>query len=159
MKEVLSPSSTVILIVVSFPTLEEPPSGDCHEDGCEHTSAEQGDQHGLDEDGVLNLAEGGLLDPDLAVENLTHHVALLILDDPGLVLVAIGGPKGLETALFQAGLLVFAVALDEELPRAHVAVVHPVEHDAHALVGRDEGRDADHPADGRQCAPTAAYVA
>lgn len=46
-------------------------------------------KNGLQEDGVLNLAEGRLLDPDFAVKDLASNVALLILGYPWLILVAI----------------------------------------------------------------------
>ena len=145
--------------MISSPNIQhskETPGRNSHKDGRQHTGAEQGAYHGLDEDGVLNLAEDGLLDPNLTVKDLAHNVALLILDDPGLVLVAVGGPEGLEASLLQAGFLVVGVvAFNEQLPGPHVSVVHAMQHNAHTLVGRDERRDADDPAYGRQRAPAA----
>ena len=44
---------------------------------------------GLDEDGILNLAESWFLDPNLTIENLTDHVSFLILSNPWFVFVAV----------------------------------------------------------------------
>jgi len=49
----------------------------------------QGTENSLQEDGVLNLAKGGLLDPDLAIEDLADKVPFLILGNPWLVLIAV----------------------------------------------------------------------
>lgn len=43
----------------------------------------------LQEDCILNLAQGWLLDPDLTIENLADEVALFVFGDPWLVLIAI----------------------------------------------------------------------
>lgn len=44
----------------------------------------------LQKDGVLNLAEGWLLNPDFAIKDLADNIALLVFGDPWLVLVAVG---------------------------------------------------------------------
>lgn len=59
---------------------------DDHKDG----RTDKGTKTSLEEDGVLNLAQGGFLDPDLAVEDLSDDIALLIFRDPGLIFVAVG---------------------------------------------------------------------
>lgn len=59
---------------------------DTDEDGRQDESAEQT----LDEDGILNLAQRGLLDPDLAIEDAADDVALGVLGNPGLVFERIG---------------------------------------------------------------------
>jgi hypothetical protein len=43
-------------------------------------------EDGLHEDGVLDLAKSGFLDPDLAVKDLADNVALLVAGHPRLVL-------------------------------------------------------------------------
>lgn len=52
-----------------------------NEDGRQDESAEQT----LDEDGVLNLAQRRLLNPNLAIENFADDVALGVFGDPRLV--------------------------------------------------------------------------
>lgn len=50
----------------------------------------------LQEDGVLDLPESRLLDPDLAIKDLADDVAFLVFGDPGFVFVAVGAAKGVE---------------------------------------------------------------
>lgn len=56
-----------------------------------NTAEDQRTEDRLDEDGILDLAESRLLNPDLAVEDLADDVALLILGDPRLILPRIAG--------------------------------------------------------------------
>ena len=61
----------------------------------EDTNYDEGDdcctEYRLQEDGILDLAQRRLLDPYLPIENLADDVALLILCNPRLILVAIAG--------------------------------------------------------------------
>lgn len=83
----------------------------------------------------------------MAVKHLADDVALLVLDDPWLILVAVLGAEGFKTSL---GCVVHVLAVDEQLPRPYVAVVHSVQHNAHALVGCDERADTKNKSDGCQ---------
>lgn len=58
---------------------------DPHRDGCEN----DGTDEGLNEDGILDLAQRRFLDPYFAVEYLADDVALLVLDDPRFIFVAV----------------------------------------------------------------------
>lgn len=82
----------------------ETASGKGAEDANDNAREDQTTQDGLQEDGVLDLAESGLLDPDLAVEDLSDDVALLILGHPGFVFVAVAGPERLEGSAFHVEL-------------------------------------------------------
>lgn len=71
--------------------LEEVASGNCAEDTDSNTADNERTEDGLDEDGVLDLAKSGLLDPDFAVEDLADDIALLVPSDPRLVLPRVAG--------------------------------------------------------------------
>lgn len=127
---------------------------DGDEDGGEDTANEYGTEHCLKEDGILDGAQSRLLNPNLAVKDLADNVALLILDDPRLRLVAIVRSKRVEGSLAVVILLVH-----EELPGTNVTMVHTVEDNTHALVGCDQGGNAQNPSNGSQCSPSAARTA
>ena len=113
-------------------------------------------QDGLQENRILNLAERGFLDPDLAVEDLAHEVALTVARHPRLVLPRIGRlarDGGARDGLFVQHVLGLVA---EEFPGSHVPVVHPVQDDAHAFPGGDQRRDADEPAHEGDYAPCSA---
>jgi hypothetical protein len=125
--------------------LEEVASGNCAEDTDSNTADDERTEDGLDEDGVLNLAQSGLLDPDFAVEDLADDIALLVPSDPRLVLPRVAGSVRAD-GVCRVLLCVVALRLvvgREELPRSQVAVVHAVEDDTHALPGSNERGDAD----------------
>lgn len=68
--------------------------GNHNKDHHQDRRAQDRTEDSLNEDGVLDLAKGGFLDPDLTVEDLADDVALVVLGDPGFVLVASVGPEG-----------------------------------------------------------------
>lgn len=76
------------LKVVAFRESTEYPNRDGRDD--QRTSKT------LQEDGVLDLPESRLLDPDLAIEDLTDDVAFLVFGDPGFVFVAVVAAKSVE---------------------------------------------------------------
>lgn len=126
-----------------------------NKDQNQQTRSKQSCQHGLHKDGVLDLPQRGLLDPDLAVKDLADNVALLVLDDPGLILVAVAAAERVKRPLAHAAAVLahhlnVALVRLEQLPRPHVPVVHAVEHHTHALVRRHQRRHPEHPADGAQ---------
>ena len=105
----------------------------------------RGHEYSLDEDGVLDLPEGGFLDPDLAVEDLAHDVAGAVLRHPRLVLERVCARAVERLADAAAAALALELALvvrREQLPRPHVLVVQAVQHDAHALPRGDERCEA-----------------
>lgn len=115
----------------------------------------------LEEDGILDLAEGRLLNPNLAIEDLADDVALVVLGDPRLVLVAVGGGVRLE-AVERIRLEVKAGGLiigSEELPRTQMTMMHAVQDDAHSLPGGNQGGDADEEADDGEDTPGTARTA
>ena len=135
--------------------LEEVASGDCAEDTDSNTADDERTEDGLDENGVLDLAKSGLLDPDLAVEDLADDIALLVPGDPRLVLPRVAGSVRADSV---CRVLLCVVALRlvvrrEELPRPQVAVVHAVEDDTHALPSSNERGDADDEANQRKNPP------
>jgi len=141
--------------------LEEVASGNCAEDTDNHTANYERPEDGLDEDGVLNLAKSGLLDPDFAVENLADDIALLVLGDPWLVLPRVARRVRADSV---CRVLLCVVALRlvvgrEELPWSQVTVVHAVENDAHALPGSNKRGDADDEANQRKDPPGATSTA
>jgi hypothetical protein len=96
-------------------------------------------QNTLHKDGVLDLPEGGLLDPRLPVQHLADGVPLPVPHHPRLVLVAVAGPETVKRALGRRaddGVFVVVVVVevrDEELPGPDVPVVQAVEDDALSL--------------------------
>ena len=69
----------------SSPHLEVVALGDGAEDADGHGGDDEGTDDGLDEDGVLDLAESRFLNPDFAVKHLSDNIALLISGDPWLI--------------------------------------------------------------------------
>lgn len=78
------------LIVLPFGKSTENADGDCSDD--------DRPSEGLEKDGVLNLAKSWLLDPHFTVEDLAEDVTLLVLGNPGFVLIAIGTAHRVERA-------------------------------------------------------------
>ena len=80
------------------------------EDANDHDRKNERAKYRLHEDGVLDLAEGRLLDPNFAVEYLADDVALFVLGNPRLVLIAVRtvGSQGLlrESTLAVNGVMV-----------------------------------------------------
>ena len=76
------------LVVAAFGDSTEDP----HRDGRD----DQRTSYGLQEDGVLDLPESGLLNPDFPIQDFADDVALLILGNPGFVLEAVGATKRVE---------------------------------------------------------------
>jgi hypothetical protein len=121
-------------------TLEEAAMRYRAENADDDDGHDQSARNGLQEDSVLNLAQGRLLDPDLAVKDFADDVAPVVLGDPRFVFVAIAGGVRLET-IVRVGLEVKAgrlVIRTEELPRTQVTVMHAVQDDTHALPGRNQ---------------------
>jgi hypothetical protein len=123
-----------------------------NEDSCKDGGKHKGTQHALNEDGVLDLSQRGLLDPDLPVEDLADDIALLVLDDPRLLLVAVRRAEAVKGALAQ---LLEVVLRQEQLPGPNVTVVQSVKYNAHALVAGDQRGNTDHEGDGGQSAVAA----
>lgn len=61
------------------------------EDARQDTRKDQSPEDGLNENGVLNLAQRGLLDPNLSIKHLSDDISLFVARDPRLILVAIAG--------------------------------------------------------------------
>lgn len=68
--------------------------------GTENSHRDGGDDQctskSLQEDGVLDLPESRLLNPDFAIKDFTDDVAFLVFGDPGFVFVAVGAAKRVE---------------------------------------------------------------
>jgi len=74
----------------------------------------------LQEDGILDLAQGRLLDPDFSVKDLADDVALFVFGDPWLVLVAVAGSVRWQTVkriTFQIDASSRLIFGGEQLPR------------------------------------------
>lgn len=106
----------------------------------QNTAKQKGRKHRLDENRVLDLSQRRLLDPDLTIKNLADHIALLVLDNPRLILIGFASPGRIHRCLLALGLWVL-----EELPWAKVAVVHAVKNNAHALIGCNQCRSTKDP--------------
>jgi hypothetical protein len=131
------------------------------EDADDDAREDKGTENSLQEDGILNLAKGRLLDPDFTVKDLADDIALLVLGNPGLVLPTVGGVmrhNGIERVRLHliAGRVVVG---REQLPGAHVTMMHAVQNDAHALPSRDERGDAEKKSDDGEHAPCSASAA
>ncbi len=68
----------------------------CDKDGNHGGRAKYGNEHGLQEDGVMNLPQCWLLDPDFTVKYLSHEVSLVVLCNPGLGLVPVLASEAVE---------------------------------------------------------------
>lgn len=62
---------------------------DGDEDGGQDARSDKGTDQRLNKDGVLDLTQSWLLDPNLTVKDLADDIALLVLGDPRLILVAV----------------------------------------------------------------------
>jgi hypothetical protein len=108
---------------------EEVALWECAEDSCRDGRKDEGAEDGLEEDGVLDLSESWLLDPDFAVEDLADEIALLVFGHPWLVFPAVARVLGCMT-LERIGLHVDTIGLvlgREQLPWSEMTVVHTVE--------------------------------
>lgn len=141
-----------------YAALEEVPARDSNEDSCENTSPDDSTDHRLHENGVLDGAEGRLLDPHLTIKDLAHNVALLVLDNPRLVFVAVARAEGLETRLVMVE-LALCVAVCKQFPWSDVAVVHAMQHHTHSFIGRDQSGNAKHQTNGGYGTVTTAGLA
>ena len=129
---------------------------DPHRDG----SDDQCTAQGLEKDGVLDLAESRLLDPDLAIEDFADEVPLLVFGNPRFVFVGIGAAKCVGRLLAHIhGLGRSIISFSEKLPWSKVAMVHAMQDNAHTLPSSDKRRDTDHEADGGKDPPAATGVA
>lgn len=102
---------------------------------------DSGTEDRLNENGVLDLTQGRLLDPDLSVEDLADYIALLVLSDPWLILVTVAGSMGCETVervALQIDACSRLVIGSEQFPRTEMAMMHTVQDDAHSLPSRDQ---------------------
>ena len=83
----------------------------------------------LKEDGILDLAQRRLLNPNLTIKDLADDVSLLVLCDPWLVLVAVAAGKAVHRFFLDLNGLAarFVVAISEQLPWPQVSVVHTVQ--------------------------------
>lgn len=117
--------------------------GDSNKDGRQRAAQQQRSKNGLDKDGVLDLAQSRLLDPHLTVKDLAYNITLLVLDNPRLILVAVVGAKRVEATLAEI-ILGLLLSMDKQLPGTHMAVMHAVQNDTHALVCGNKCADAEH---------------
>lgn len=102
---------------------------DSTEDTRDNSRTDKRTDHRLYEDSILDLAQRRLLNPRLAIKDLPHHIPLLVLCDPRLVLVAVRLParECLEADFLELLLGVAWVALIlEHFPGTEVAVVQAV---------------------------------
>lgn len=113
------------------------------------TAKQKRSKHRLDENRILDLSQRRLLDPDLAIKDLSHNIALLVLDNPWLILVRFSSPSGIHRCLLTLGLWVL-----KQLPWAEVAVVHAVEDDTHALVSSNQSGSTKDPEESCNSAET-----
>lgn len=70
--------------------------GNCTEDADYDGRDDDRYDDGLQEDGVLDLAKSGFLNPHLAVEHLADNIALVVFGNPWFVFVAVMGAKAVE---------------------------------------------------------------
>lgn len=109
----------------------------------------------LNEDGILNLSQRRLLDPNFTVKDFADNVAFLVLGDPRLIFIA-GRGWWTEQRILGAGLYGCVLGVGEEFPRAEMAVVHPVQDYTHSLPCGDQCRDAENQANDWQDTPCTA---
>lgn len=113
-------------------------------------------QQALHKDGILNLPQRRLPDPNLPIKHLPHHVPPLIFHNPRLALKTIPRPKALKRPLPPRRSLLDLLPLSQkQLPRPHMPMMHPMQHDTHPLPRRHQRRRPQHPPDRRQRAPPA----
>ncbi len=78
----------VDLVEISFRDGTEDPHGDGSDD------ERAGD--GLEEDCVLDLTKGRLLDPHFTIENLADEIAFFVFGNPRLIFIAVGSSECIE---------------------------------------------------------------
>ena len=105
------------LVVAAFWDSTEDPYRDGRDD--------QRTSNSLQEDGVLDLPESWLLDPDFAIQDFADNVAFLILGNPGFVFVAVGAAKRVEGTFAHVHRR-FIIIFSKKLPWAEMAMVHAV---------------------------------
>lgn len=133
--------------------------GDGTENTSQNTRTEESTEDSLDEDRVLDLAQRGLLDPNLTVKDFADDVALLVSCNPRLIFVAVGAVADKRLLRYVLGLDTVRVVIGEEFPRSQVAVVHAVQDNTHAFPCGDESRDADQEQNDGQDTPRATSAA
>lgn len=139
-------------VIIPFRESAEDPNRDGSDD--------QGTTDGLQEDGILDLAEGWLLDPYLTIKDFADDVALLVLGDPWLIFVGICTTEAIDRRFGHIHRLSRnVVRLSEELPWSQMTMVHPVQDHTHALPGADQRGDSNHEADGGKNPPATTSVA
>ena len=98
-----------------------------HKDADTHAGNEKSAEQSLDEDGILDLSKGRLLDPYFAVKDLADEISFLIPGNPRLILVAVARSETVEGAL---GDIVrvggFVVRAGEQFPWSEMTVMHTV---------------------------------
>ena len=106
-----------------------------HKNSRENGPAEQSSEDRLQEDCILNLSKGRLLDPQLAIKDFTYNIASLVLGNPWLVFVAVCGVARVKGGQRLLGTELDAVVLivAKHFPWAEVTMMHTVKDDAHPL--------------------------
>lgn len=138
------------------PTLKVFPPRHRNKHSNQHPPNHRPTQQALHKDGILNLPQRRLPDPNLPIKHLPHHVPPLIFHNPRLALKAIPRPKALERPLPPRRSLLDLLPLSQkQLPRPHMSMMHPMQHDTHPLPRRHQRRRPQHPPDRRQRAPPA----
>ncbi len=92
----------------------------CHANGRD----DEGTTNCLEEDGILDLAESWLLDPNFTIENLADYVAFLVFGDPRFIFIAVVAAETVKWASLHLVSWRSVVVFGEELPRSEMAMVH-----------------------------------
>lgn len=84
----------------------------------------------LDKDGVLNLAQSWLLNPDFTVKDLANEISLLVLFNPGFIFETVAGRGGERIdaersfgVVVHGRFLHIRIVISEEFIRANMLVV------------------------------------
>lgn len=132
----------------------------CAEDADKNDGKDEGAKDRLKKDGVLDLTQSGLLNPDFTVKDLADDVALFVSRNPWLIFVAVAvrADESLlrHSSLFHCRQLLI---IDEKLPGTKVTVVHSVEDNTHALPRSNQGRDANEETNESQASPATTSAA
>lgn len=140
----------------SPPTLKVFPPRHRNKHSNQHPPNHRPTQQALHKDGILNLPQRRLPDPNLPIKHLPHHVPPLIFHNPRLALKTIPRPKALKRPLLPRRSLLDLLPLSQkQLPRPHMPMMHPMQHDTHPLPRRHQRRRPQHPPDRHQRAPPA----
>jgi hypothetical protein len=90
------PARTKELILQVGRVLEFVTLGYCAEDADYDGANDDCCDDGLQEDSVLDLSESWLLNPHLTIEHLPDDIALVVLDNPWFVFVAVVGAEAVK---------------------------------------------------------------